>query len=121
MAIVMGLDQHRAQITAEWLDTESGEIGFARVSPADRDHVRRFATRFAGRQVEVALEATTGWRFVVEELRAIGAEVHLAESAETAARCGNKKRAKTDRGRRAPSARARLSGLLCVRPRRLVD
>src|SRR4051812_23170035 len=88
MAIVMGLDQHRAQITAEWLDTESGEIGRARVSPADRDHVRGFATPFAGRQVEVALEATTGWRFVVEELRAIGADVHLAEPAETAARRG---------------------------------
>src|SRR3954466_384415 len=97
MAIVMGLDQHRAQITAEWLDTESGEIGRARVSPADRDHVRRFVTRFAGREVEAALEATTGWRFVVEELRAIGADVHLAEPAETAARRGNKKRAKTDR------------------------
>ena len=26
MTIVMGLDQHRAQITAEWLDTETGEI-----------------------------------------------------------------------------------------------
>ena len=26
MAIVMGLDQHRAQITAEWLDTDSGEV-----------------------------------------------------------------------------------------------
>ena len=97
MAIVMGLDQHGAQITAEWLDTESGEIGRARVSPADRAHVRRFAARFAGRQVEAALEATTGWRFVVEELRAIGADVHLAEPAETAARRGNKKRAKTDR------------------------
>jgi transposase len=45
----------------------------------------------------VALEATTGWRFVVEELRAIGAGVHLAEPAETAARRGNKKRAKSDR------------------------
>ena len=90
MAIVMGLDQHRAQITAGWLDTESGEIGRARVSPADRDHVRRFATRFAGRQVEAALEATTGWRFVVEELRAIGADVHLAEPAETAARRGTR-------------------------------
>src|SRR5256714_2450768 len=97
MAIVMGLDQHRAQITAEWLDTESGEIGRARVSPADRDRVRRFAARFAGRRVEAALEATTGWRFVVEELRAIGADVHLAEPAETSALRGNKKRAKTDR------------------------
>jgi len=59
--------------------------------------VRRFVKRFAGQPLEVALEATTGWRFVVEELHAVGAEVHLAEPAETAARRGNKKRAKTDR------------------------
>ena len=26
MTIVMGLDQHRAQITAEWIDTDTGEI-----------------------------------------------------------------------------------------------
>jgi transposase len=75
----------------------SGEIGRARVRPADRGGVRRFLARFAGRQLEVALEATTGWRFLVEELRAVGAVVHLAEPAETAARRGNKKRAKTDR------------------------
>ena len=97
MAIVMGLDQHRAQITAEWIDTDSGELGrgrfFARVA---RGRAPVFqALRWAA--AEVALEATTGWRFVVEELRAIGAEVHLAEPAETAARRGNKKRAKTDR------------------------
>src|SRR5438093_7452566 len=97
MAIVMGLDQHRAQITAEWMDTETGEISRARVSPAHRVDVRRFLARFAGRRLEAALEATTGWRFVAEELRAVGAEVHLAEPAETAARRGNKKRAKTDR------------------------
>jgi len=53
--------------------------------------------RFRGRQLEVALEATTGWRFVVEELHAIGARAHLAEPAETSARRGTKKRAKTDR------------------------
>src|SRR5215207_5932222 len=97
MAIVMGLDQHRAQITAEWIDTDSGELGRARISPALRGDVRRFFGRFAGQRLEVALEATTGWRFVAEELRAIGAEVHLAEPGETAARRGNKKRAKTDR------------------------
>lgn len=68
-----------------------------RIAPADRDRVRRFATQFGGQQLEVALEATTGWRFVVEELQAAGAQVHLAEPAETAARRGTKKRAKTDR------------------------
>jgi hypothetical protein len=33
MTIVMGLDQHRAQITTEWLDTVTGEIGRGRVAP----------------------------------------------------------------------------------------
>src|SRR5436309_9466673 len=47
--------------------------------------------------LEVALEATTGWRFVVEELRRVGAVVHLAEPAETAGLRGPKKRAKGDR------------------------
>ena len=64
MAIVMGLDQHRAQIAAEWIDTDTGEIGRAGISPALRGDVRRFFTRFAGQRLEVALEATTGWRFV---------------------------------------------------------
>src|SRR4051812_41351851 len=93
----MGLDQHRAQITAEWLDTATGEISRQRIAPADRDGVRAFATRFRGRELDVALEATTGWRFVAEEFDAIGAQVHLAEPAETAARRGTKKRAKSDR------------------------
>src|SRR5213592_1327991 len=97
MAIVMGLDQHRAQITAEWIDTDTGEVARARISPALRGDVRKFLKRFSGQRLEAALEATTGWRFVAEELRAIGAEVRLAEPAETAARRGNKKRAKTDR------------------------
>src|SRR6266508_2860761 len=93
----MGLDQHRAQITGEGLDTDTGEVRRARVVPADRAGVRRFLERFRGRELEVALEATTGWRFVVEELRAIGAVVHLAEPAETAGLRGPKKRAKSDR------------------------
>ena len=82
MTIVMGVDQHRAQITAEWIDTETGEIARSRVAPAHREPVRRFVARFAGRELEVALEATTGWRFVVEELEAAGARVHLAEPAQ---------------------------------------
>ncbi len=54
-------------------------------------------SRFRGRELEVALEATTGWRFVVEALRRVGAVVHLAEPAETAGLRGPKKRAKGDR------------------------
>ena len=97
MAIVMGLDQHRAQITGEWIETDTGEVSRGRIAPADRRGVRRFLARFEGRELEVALEATTGWRFVVEELRRVGAAVHLAEPAQTSALRGNKKRAKNDR------------------------
>ena len=84
MSIVMGLDQHRGQITGEWIDTEPGEVQRTRVAPADRAAVRKWLSRFSGRELEVALEATTGWRFVVEELLRVGATVHLAEPAETA-------------------------------------
>jgi transposase len=97
VSIVMGLDQHRGQITGEWIDTGTGELQRARVAPADRAAVRKFLSRFRGQELEVALEATTGWRFVVEELRRVGAEVHLAEPAETAGLRGPKKRAKGDR------------------------
>jgi len=97
VTILMGFDQHRAQITAEWVDMSTGEISRGRVRPADRAGVRRFLDRFRGQQLEVALEATTGWRFVVEELHAIDAQVHLAETAETAARRGTKRRPKSDR------------------------
>ncbi len=96
MTLVMGMDQHRAQISVEWLDTETGEVSRARVAPADRDGVRAFLARFDGAHLEVALEATTGWRFVVEELERVGAEAHLAEPAETSGLKGKKRRAKTD-------------------------
>jgi transposase len=97
VSIVMGLDQHRAQITGEWIETVTGEVKRGWVCPADGAGVRRFLERFAGQELEVALEATTGWRFVVEELRRVGAVVHLAEPAETAGFRGPKKRAKGGR------------------------
>ncbi len=96
MSIVMGLDQHRAQISAEWIDTVTGEVSRARVMPADRVGVQKFVKQFKGEGLEVALEATMGWRFVVEELQRVGAEVHLAEPTEAKALKGNKKRAKID-------------------------
>ena len=97
MTIVMGFDQHRARVSYDLLDTETGEVRGGRIRPADREGLRRFLARLGGRRIEAALEATTGWRFLVEELRAVGAEVHLAEPAETSALRGPKKRAKGDR------------------------
>jgi transposase len=96
VSLVMGIDQHRAQISAEWIDTVTAEVFRARVAPADRAAVRKFLKRFAGEDLEVAVEATTGWRFLAEELERIGAEVHLAEPTETSGLKSKKKRAKTD-------------------------
>ena len=106
VSLVMGMDQHRAQISAEWIDTITGEVSRARVAPADRAGVRKFLARFAGEGLEVALEATTGWRFVVEELERVGAEVHLAEPAETSGAEGQEEAREDRLGRRPASARA---------------
>src|SRR5713226_2070782 len=97
MTIVMAFDQHREQIAFDALDTSTGELSRGRIRPADRAGFRRWLRRWEGDEIEAATEATTGWRFMVEELQAVGAQVHLAEPAETAARRGPKKRAKTDR------------------------
>src|SRR5215211_9210464 len=95
--IVVAFDQHRERIAFDALDAATGEVHRGRIRPADRLGLRRWLSRWDGEEIEAALEATTGWRFVVEELRAVGAEVHLAEPAETRARRGPKRRAKTDR------------------------
>ena len=42
MAIVMGLDQHRAQITAEWLDTVTGEVSRGRSPGSARARCSRW-------------------------------------------------------------------------------
>jgi transposase len=96
VSLVMGMDQHRAQISAEWIDTITGEISRARIAPADRAGVRQFLARFKDEDLEVALEATTGWRFLAEELQRIGADVHLAEVVQTSGLKGRGKRPKTD-------------------------
>ena len=69
------------------------------VAPADRAHLRAWLEgRFADpAQVVFAAEACTGWRYVIEELRAAGIAARLAEPADTAAARGRKRRAKTDR------------------------
>jgi transposase len=96
MAIVAGLDVHRAQITFDALDTESGEVMRGRID-ATPAAVTRWTKRFPGREMHVAVEACTGWLFVCNALVAGGAVAHLAEPVETRALRGRKRRAKTDR------------------------
>ncbi len=93
-----GLDLHRAQITFDYLDTETGELKRGRIAPATRDSFRAWLRKLpAVRPAAFAVEACTGWRFVVEELEAAGITPHLAEVADTMALRGPKRRAKTDR------------------------
>lgn len=96
MSIVAGFDVHRAQITFEALDKESGELKRGRI-PSTPEAVRAWVGRFPGKEVDVAVEACTGWLFVCDALSEAGARPHLAEPAETSARRGKKRRAKTDR------------------------
>ncbi len=98
MSVVGGIDIHRAQLTFDYVDLDSGEVFRGRVAPADRMQLRRWLQRFAERPgVAFAVEGCTGWRYVVEELQRAGVHAHVAEPAETAARRGPKRRAKTDR------------------------
>jgi transposase len=98
MGIVGGFDVHRAQITFEYLDQEDGGVRRGQIRPATREDLRAWLTPFRGvPDVSFALEATTGWRFVVEELERVGIATHLAEPADTRALRGPKRRAKTDR------------------------
>src|SRR5262245_13022554 len=98
MPIVGGLDIHRKQITFDYLDTETGQVQRGQISPADRVHLRAWLARFGGRDdAAFAVEGCAGWRYVAEELAAAGIAAHLAEPADTAARRGRKRHAKTDK------------------------
>jgi transposase len=101
MDIVGGFDVHRKQITFDYVQMDTAESHHGEIRPADREHLREwldeFTERFGEREAAFAVEATTGWRYVVEELRRAGIEAHLAEPADTRSMQGRKKRAKTDR------------------------
>ena len=65
MAIIGGFDVHRAQITFDYLDTQTGEVGTGQIRPATRLVLREWLDRFKGHQdAAFAVEGCTGWRFV---------------------------------------------------------
>ena len=98
MPIVGGLDIHRKQLTFDYVDTVSGEVMRGQIVPADRERLRAWLVRFAGRDdVGFAVEGCTGWRYVAEELAAAGVAAHVGEPADTAAARGRKRHAKTDK------------------------
>ena len=102
MSMVCGLDLHRGQITFDILEEESGEVWRGRIWKPDRQRFRRWlesevAPRADCGEVKLAVEGCTDWRYLVEEIAAVGFEAHVAEPADTQAMRGRKHRAKTDR------------------------
>ena len=95
-AIVAGFDVHLRQITVDCLDLGSGEVTRGRIA-SEPAAVEEWVVQFAGREVHVAMEACTGWLFVARAVERAGGVAHLAETVETRALRGRKRRAKTDR------------------------
>jgi transposase len=90
------IDIHKHVFQAVVLDPVSGEVEEARF-PAARERLREWAQVLVGREVVVAVEATTGWRWVVSELQTLGLDVRLADPGQAKALQGKRRRAKTDR------------------------
>jgi transposase len=90
------IDIHKQAFQAAVLDPESGEVVEERFS-ADREALAEWAARWRGRVHAVAVEATTGWRWVWRELVALGFDVRLAEPVQARALRGRRRGAKTDR------------------------
>src|SRR2546427_10020683 len=90
------IDIHKHAFQAAVLDPETG-VGVEERSPADRESLARWAEPWRGRVAAVAIEATTGWRWVWRELVDRGLEVRLAEPVQTRALLGRRRSAKTDR------------------------
>jgi transposase len=67
VTIFAGFDVHRRQITFDALDTETGEVVRGQIESTPQA-VKRWAGRFSGRELHVAVEACTGWLFVCRAL-----------------------------------------------------
>ena len=83
--VYAAIDIHKRVFQAAVLDAESGELGQERL-PATREALGDWATRWQGRLEAVALEATTGWRWVARELQARGFDVRLCDPGEAVVR-----------------------------------
>jgi transposase len=88
------IDIHKRAFQAAVLDPESGELVEERFS-ADRESAVRWADEWRGRVEAVAIEATTGWRWVWRELARQGFDVLLAEPVQIRALLGRRRSAKT--------------------------
>src|SRR3989442_11093664 len=95
------IDIHKHAFQAAVLDPDSGQVVEERFS-ADRESLDRWAERWRGRVGAVAIEATTGWRWVWRGLAARGFAGRLAEPLQGRALLRRRRSAETDR----PDARS---------------
>lgn len=94
--VYAALDIHKAIFQAAVLDAESGALEEQRfaATPAALDD---WAMQRAGTLAAVAVEATTGWRWVAARLQRHGFEVRLVDAGRASALQGRRRRPKTDR------------------------
>jgi transposase len=91
-----GIDIHTSVFQAVVLDPDSGELSESRFVPS-RAELDEWMICWRGRLAGVAIEATTGWRWVARRLEEHGFEVHLADPGRASALQGRRRRPKTDR------------------------
>jgi hypothetical protein len=90
MSIIGAFDVHRRQLTFDYVDTQTGAWRRGRVMPAHREHLRAWLARLENEAGgEFAVEGCTGWRYVVEELRAAGSS-RILPSRPTLPRCAGR-------------------------------
>jgi transposase len=94
--MLAAIDIHKAVFQAAVLDRADGEITEERFK-ASREALVAWLQKWDGKLEAVALEATTGWRWVARELQSRGIAVQLTDAGQASALRGQRKRAETDR------------------------
>jgi hypothetical protein len=62
-----GIDIHKTVFQAVVLDPDTGELSESRIAPS-RERLGEWASAWQGKLAAVAIESTTGWRWVAREL-----------------------------------------------------
>jgi transposase len=87
--MLAAIDIHKAVFQAAVLDPAGGEITEERFK-ASREELVAWAEKWDSELGVVAVEATTGWRWVTRELQARGIEVRLTDPGRASALQGNR-------------------------------
>jgi len=94
--MLAAIDIHKAVFQAAVLDPQDGSLIESRFKNT-RAGLIAWVEEQDGKLETVAIEATTGWRWVARELQQRGIDVRLADAGPAAALQGSRKRPKNDR------------------------